>query len=373
MQHRVLLIEDDEDVTSRIRRTNDELYGNASPIKFDLIVRKTKLDALQTIKSERIDCAIVDLRLPSDATDRTDNTAETGNSVVEEILRMLAIPIAIHSGHPTELDEKFGKVPIERFTKEAGAIEKIFQWLASLTELMSASASSQNAIRQEAAQLFHLSIWPRWKERHGSGTIPPDYTEAVTRQMVAHLVEKLQMIGGGASYLSDEFYFHPPIRERLHTGDLADLDKKVYVLLTPQCDIVRAYPAHLLLVECVPVTDWQKIETLFHQAKTSKTKQEDLSKALGRLTNYNAGPGVHFIPPLGEKGPWEISFKSIITVESSKVPEILSSRFASISPQFLPNLTTRFAAYLGRYGQPNLDEEELKRTIESRLQTKTGP
>lgn len=49
-----------------------------------------------------------------------------------------------------------------------------------------------------------------------------------------------------------------------------------------------------------------------------------------------------------------------MTVPAIQVPDLLAARFASISSSFVPNLVQRYAAYLGRIGQPDLDCDLLR-------------
>ena len=52
-----------------------------------------------------------------------------------------------------------------------------------------------------------------------------------------------------------------------------------------------------------------------------------------------------------------------MTVGNSEVPSLLENRFASVASQFVPNLVQRFAAYLGRIGQPDLDCDVLREQV----------
>jgi hypothetical protein len=74
----------------------------------------------------------------------------------------------------------------------------------------------------------------------------------------------------------------------MHTGDLLTLDDGVYVILSPQCDMVREYPEKVLLAKCKEVSSWDKVREV---ARKKYATQGHAIKS-------------HFIPPCGGKGPW---------------------------------------------------------------------
>jgi hypothetical protein len=54
------------------------------------------------------------------------------------------------------------------------------------------------------------------------------------------------------------------------------------------------------------------------------------------------------------KGPWMVQFHNVKTLPAaSALEELLKSRFASLSPLFIPSLVERFGAYYSRIGTPN--------------------
>jgi hypothetical protein len=235
-------------------------------------------------------------------------------------------------------------------------------WLAEHSGLMVALADAQQVIRRESARLFHSSLWPRWSQRHERGLVPDPFGPIVARQISAHLAESLELsLADRTRSLADEFYFVPSMRERLHTGDLVEIEAgNVYVVVTPQCDMVRDYPENVLLARCDPEMEWRAIEeaTRRNGGVVSATSKEKI----GRLVTHKS-ISLHFIPPCDARGPWNVNFRRLITKVQNEVESLIVGRFASISPQFLPNLMSRFAAYLGRYGQPDLDVEELAKYV----------
>ena len=90
------------------------------------------------------------------------------------------------------------------------------------------------------------------------------------------------------------------------------------------------------------------------------TKQDAAMKELQLYASQGFAVSTHFLPPCGPDGPWLVQFKEIITKPSAEAETMVNARFASIAPEFVPNLVQRCAAYLGRIGQPDLDCDVLR-------------
>jgi hypothetical protein len=116
-----------------------------------------------------------------------------------------------------------------------------------------------------------------------------------------------------------------------------------------------------MLAVCKPMEDiWTAMRIRFNG---DEKKQAAATKDLHLYASQGHSTGTHFLPPCGGKGPWLVDFKEVMTVSSSQAAALLETRFASIAPQFIPNLVQRYAAYLGRIGQPDLDCDVLRAQI----------
>jgi len=178
----------------------------------------------------------------------------------------------------------------------------------------------------------------------------------------SHIADRLSI--PPSNHHPDEFYVVPPLfTDRLDTGDLVEDDSEVYVVVTPRCNMAnQPYPKYLTLALCAPMTtEWSELRNSLMAEGEGKKK-----KGLERLRNLaiqNHATGTHFIPPCGERGPWLVDFKETKSVLSDEMPELIQNRFASIATHFVPNLIQRYAAYLGRIGQPDLNAEFLRAHI----------
>jgi hypothetical protein len=235
------------------------------------------------------------------------------------------------------------------------------RWLAEHESLMSAMEVTRRRIAQESAKIFNQSIWPRWEDAWKRMDGHDVLAGVITRQIVSHVSEQLSLPPN--YYHPEEFYVVPPLTsDRLDTGDLVKANDLICVVVTPRCNMARdSYPNHLMLAVCKPMEDiWTAMRIRFNG---DEKKQAAATKDLHLYASQGHSTGTHFLPPCGGKGPWLVDFKEVMTVSSSQAAALLETRFASIAPQFIPNLVQRYAAYLGRIGQPDLDCDVLRAQI----------
>jgi len=373
----LLIIEDEDQQLSLFQEEVNDFNDAGHECQFAAITASTAKAAFEKLASKYIDCAIVDLRLPQDEAGSVD--AQRGCQMLEHILQTLPIPVVVVSGVPGEIHDvapgsPIKNSPIKILRREGDAYTEALTWLREKTGLMRTLRNAQSSIRQETARLFHRSIWPRWEKRTPGPDKPELPEKAITRQIVCHLAEYLTVTGGTeAFFIPDEFYLDPPMRtERLHTGDLLEHEKQVWIIVTPQCNMANdPYPDNILLAGCRD--ERQQWKQLITRKEQGGKKQESANRQIRDLVNQGHDISTHFMPPCGDRGPWLVEFKKIKTLHSDKdeVSELLKTRFASLAPQFIPNLTQRFAAYMGRNGQPDLDRNELVQYMKMLIDT--GP
>lgn len=362
----LLIAEDEQDMRSMWKQEIDEFnIRQDSVCIFKPCMVESSDQTIAIFESQHVDCAIIDLRLPKVVGRSADNTL--GNTIIENnILNQLAIPVVIVSGVPSYASEAIKAAKIQILPKEANSYPQALEWLARHADLMETLRDVQKFIRQETGKIFHQVLWPRWEKRNHNRSDKKTLKKALTRQIVSHLAESLALPGDNPRFMPDEFYIEPPIRtDRLHTGDLLEIDDTVWIILTPQCNMVRQYPENILVAMCSEDKGkWQEICDGLKAGSNNKRE-----KYAGRLSSYiNQGHDIssHFLPPCGKRGPWFVNFKELKTHPShpSYVAEnLMKSRFASLAPAFIPNLVQRFAAYMGRIGEPEIDPKEVAKLL----------
>lgn len=356
-EYTVLIVEDDEHAQQGWNRDIREFNRNpARTFKYRAFFAATKSEALDALRLNVINCAVVDLRLPNGDSSIDSGTSEaTGNRVLEQVLMESGIPAVVYSGYPAEASAIVKASNIEVVGKTGNGGKMVLDKLARFDGLMEAMEEARRRISTESAKLFNSSIWKRWENTWKSSTDRDTIAGMITRQIVAHVSDKLSV--DPTYHHPDEFYIIPAIAtERLDTGNLLELDGTTYVVVTPRCNLARdPYPANILLAICKPMTkEWAELRSRFEGKKPESAGREMHSYATqGHSTS------THFLPPCGERGPWLVDFREIQAEPSTNVPKLLESRFGTISSQFIPNLVQRYAAYLGRIGQPDIDHDYL--------------
>lgn len=361
MPERIILIaEDDEEQIASWERDIKEFNREAKfGFTYEAHFEKTRSSALRALDRMRINCAVVDLRLP-DRDGGGTGTEPVGNDVLQHMLLEIGVPAVVYSAHTAEASDAVKKSQIKLIEKRGEGARAALDWLASHEGLMAAMEVTRKKIAEESAKLFSQSIWPRWEGSWKNIKDGDALADVVTRQTAAHVAERLGLTPKNRHH-PEEFYLVPALStDRLDTGDLVKIADNVYVVVTPRCNLARGCPPHLMLALCNPMDrTWKGLHDRFADTK----KQEKALEELRSYATQGHATSTHFLPPCGDKGPWLIDFREIMTVPSADVPKLLDSRFASVAPQFVPNLVQRCSAYLGRIGQPDLDVEILRAHI----------
>ncbi len=354
----LLVLEDEQTEIERLQRNVQEYNQSAdSPIKLSITAVKSTSEAIETFSSQYVDCAMLDLRVPNTGDETGDE--RHGNAAIREVVSNHAVPVLIHSGHTRELSEEFDNLPFKILVKDTDSHQEAFKWLAEQAPLMNAMRETRSRLNIETARIFYKSVWPQWQDGQTHALKEEALFHVVSRQVVAFLAETLSLPGVEVDkFHLHEFYFVPPIRDRLHTGDITRLDGNVCVVVTPQCNIARDYPDNILLAPCTDLSEnWQELKDAI--VKNDGKPSRKITDKVKGWANQNVESSLHFLPPCAEEGPWIVNFKNVISVPNERVEELIDHRIASITPQFIPNLIQRWASYLGRVGQPELSTEDL--------------
>ncbi|MEQ9244498.1 MAG: hypothetical protein RLO21_00770 [Nitratireductor sp.] len=362
--YRMLFVEDNEQELERFRRNLGEFNSDETKdIRLELLSANCLEEAFKQLKTQRVDCAMIDLRIPKHAGGIGDGDEANGNAAIESILLGYAMPIVVHSGHLGELDPKIKEANLKEIGKDADAHTAALDWFAGNRTLMRAMAEARKRIRTETAKVFFKAIWQQWQSDDDLARDREQIHATISRQIVSYVAEMLTLENPEVpAFHVREFYFVPPLRERLHTGDLLTIGNDVFVVVTPQCDIANSYPDHLLVARCIELKD--ELDRLKDKVqKNSGSLSSAVKDQIRKWATQNIGTSRHFLPPCNNRGPWLIDFAAASTLPSDNATKLLKGRFASITPQFIPNLVQRWSAHLGRVGQPNLDEEELARHL----------
>lgn len=356
MKLRLLVVEDDPDQRNSwemaIRYYNQE----GQPVQFDVIFATSQEEATTALKAQYIHCASIDLRMPVGGQSDGPSTAAVGNALLKLITHEIGIPTVVYSAATEDADEFVGQTRIKLISKGRGddPLREAITWLASHAPLIEAMEESHRKMRIVSAGLFSDYLWPRWADAWRTRSDPKfKLSSVVARHLAAHIAEAVVTESG--AYHPEEVFIKPPMnRLHLSTGDIVRRNDGVFVIVTPRCNLANTVsPRNIILAPCMPVGDTDSIKQgLADPVEKRKVRAMD---ALRRYATQGHALSTHFLPPCGEEGPWLIDFRECVSVGESDIPSLITSRIASISSAFLPNLVQRYAAYIGRIGQPELD------------------
>jgi|GEM_PF-1086152 len=355
----ILLVEDDLAQIDSFKTAVSEWNKENKTNQFDVFTASSKEDAELAIKHSRIDCALVDIRIPESKDSR--QSSENGNAIIKQILADRGFPIAVISGNISELDEDISATEhIKQFNKgDKDVGSDAIGWLGENWQMMDVLSKVRTTVEKAGAEIFGKRLWPNWNnlpELDGS-----KISKIVARQYASHLVEKLGMDHPeNDEWHPYEAYVNPSLNEaRAHTGDVFLLDGKNWVVLSPQCDMATKKISNVILCHCKEGN--QTWDANIYKALASNddvNQRRSSGEKLRKLYNQRIDVSEHFLPPLpGSDKPMMVEFKNLMTIELKELndPEILKNRVASISSSFVSNLTQRFGAYISRAGQPNID------------------
>lgn len=339
----VLLVEDQE---SNIEAWNDKANSHnadaeAKGFEVESWHARSVAEAQALLDTRKIDAVVVDLRLHSD--DGQEGTPnDHGNALVKHVVDKHAVAMAIYSGQQQEADTT-DCPQVEKFDR-GGGLNPVFDWLGRQREMVIQVRGTKQAIERETARIFFRSIWPRWTHWTKEGA-DAKLGGTLARHVVAHVHDSMLYFGGEVAH-PEETYFIPPVKDRLDTGDLILDDGKLWIVVSPRCDLANTDKVPTVLVAfCIDKSaEW----------KAANAKVQSGMAQHGKAAKW------HFLPPLldsagKETGPWYVEFGNLRAVPSGEVEATLTAkRFASLAPQFVPSLVERFGAYFSRIGTPNL-------------------
>jgi CheY-like chemotaxis protein len=358
----ILYVEDDDkNILSFHDAVSDWNTDNsASGREFCPLIAKDMEKAHDIIQACRIDCALLDLRIPE--TEDARSNANVGNELAEEVLHKCGMPMAIISGHTGDLDDKLTEDGlIEIFDKsKADSFAESVKWLGSHWDMMHVLTEARRKFEMLTSEVFVRRIWPQWKEFIAlSGDDQARLATIVSRQFMSHAAEFLGLDENpdGESWHPFECYVIPPlIDNRPHTGDVFDLDDGRWIVLSPQCDMATGKVESVLMAKCAVGLENFKEHVEVIKNPPSESKKNKASRFLRKHVNQDLPQSLHFLPPLpGEAEPTIVQFPQLCTIPLATLSEALSRRKASVSLPFLGNVVQRFGSYLSRMGQPNID------------------
>ena len=352
---KILIVEDDE--TMLASWEDAVLSHNADAenkgFRVEYASAQSVPQAQNLLELNNFDAAIIDLRLKLE-----DGAAENnahGNNLVSYILENHPLGIIIHTGQSADADVPAYAMPQVSVLDKGDGLDPIFAWLEKNKDVFLKLRGAKAIFNRETARMFFKSIWPRWKNWAAESN-HDKLTGVVARHVVAHVHDSLLAAGNDATH-SEEAYFVPPLKERLDTGDLIRIQDRVWIVVTPRCDLATPGKVKtIVLAACEDISaEWNTLNI----SPISKSSEDKIKK----IIQHKGSLKQHFLFPLvdlseAKNGPWMVNFDEIMSIPAADAKERLDGgRFASLSPLFVPSLVERFGAYFSRIGTPGYSSD----------------
>ncbi|QHE91178.1 hypothetical protein PI93_004605 [Pandoraea fibrosis] len=379
---RVLIVEDDIDEQNSWKRQFDMHNADTQDTGHGFFIEaqfaSTLTNVRKCIATSNFDAAIVDIRLQLENGNAAPNT--DGNDALKEILEAEMAAVAAFTGETKLVDSpEYARGSVRIFVKggdDGDGTNAVMRWLTEQAPMLEHIQAAQEAIRREMAKIFAKSIWPRWANWIVDQPSQNQVQSAITRHITSHVYATLQERGNQVAH-PEEWYFVPPIRDGLRTGDLLQFAAGLEIVITPRCDLAR--PATrgdtIQLAVCEDVSaEWQALVDAVNAAKgayeaaaaaegtDTKKPLEKLGAAeekLRKFTQHRSKTNLHFLPQMKladrSLGPFMVRFDKVRFVERPVNENIQfpGVRVAALTGEFLPSLVERLGTFFSRIGTPD--------------------
>jgi len=337
----ILIIEDEPKVIKEWARVLERHNLNTVKNNYEILYRTTSTveESLNILENSRFDAVVVDLGLKKISSEINAD----GNEIVEKILADYPIGVVIFTGQPQHAKQDFPKSLVQVIDKSSGQT-KVIDWLTENKDLFYGIRAAESAFRTETAKVFFSQIWNRWKYwTDGAKTSGTDISTSIARHIMAHVHDSLLSADEDLAH-PEEAYFVPPLKARLDTGDILEIENEKWIIVSPRCDLANPQKVDtILLAKCEEITtEWDSAN----------------DKNKNKKTQHDGSPKQHFLFPLRDNngiphGPWMVQFHNIKSTPRDKaISEYPELRFASLSPLYVPSLVERFGSYFSRIGTP---------------------
>lgn len=363
MVYKILLLEDEQTQLDLYKQAleDDKLLDS-----YLLLPAMNIAEASNLIEVNKINAAILDLKVPEDEYGKAD--VANGSKYLEALLQKKQFPIIVVSANISSLSNDENKIPphLIKMNRETDVHSKVFQHFETIKDLLYISPLFPETIEDIQSE-FQKSFWELWEnwDKINSRFSHNDLEKTKTflkRYVCSHLIEKWRAHDLFSEMHHTEFYTYPPLKDRIYTGDILELENEQWIVMTAPCDLSNYnYPKNLTLLKCQQTELRQYVDVVKpFKEKLNEGKKEKQRRVVKR---YFTDPPVskHYLPPWTKAGkPVNVLFKDIKTVPFSKADrdQLKSSKIATLSYHFLPYLLQRYGAYVSRIGQSDISTED---------------
>ena len=355
-QMKIIVVEDNNDMYETYVDTADDLSSEELTIELE---RKVSAEtAREALLSNEFDGAIVDLNL-----NRSEPKEASGNDIISEIVEKRRFPVFVVSGNLQNLDPALSdneSAFFKAFDRDTENREIFLNLIKVFNTGITRILGGRGRMEEQLDHIFwrHLAkdfdIWANESR---------DMERNLLRYTVSHLTEYLDIPDGEDRFYHEaEFYIKPPIREYIATGDILELDDKCYINLSPACDIaVRGVSdgvpdINADKVVLAPLIKVERGEFIKNKLIKDTDSGRGIKKAIEKIIKGQRDKYI-FLPSYSDVHAAIVDLQNICTCSNEEYMKY--RRVATVTGFFLKDIQSKFSAYLGRQGQPDLNKDEM--------------
>lgn len=361
---RVLAVDDEQAVLNSITRALEGEPLGAGAVQ---VIGESDFDsALGLLKRYRIDLVVLDIRLGSGAGANDD----AGREVRDRILKDRFVPIVHYTALPREAEEDAQESPFIEVVTKGDDLELLRD--AVDRQLTSGPPEVQRTLVGEIERVmreFMLAyVEHRWREVFEGDAGRANLTHvlarrlsaALTGQELSEVLDRLGLASAPDSVHPLRYYLIPPVSGTPSVGDLHEVilpgeaSTSWWIVLTPTCDLAWPGKADFaLLARCKPLDQ----EKAFADVAGKGTVGKDKTGRLERVMRNTGRPRHYYLPATLDVPHLLVDFQDLRTIGKPQLDNMEAS--ASLDSPYAEEMQSRFAAYFGRIGTPDLDWSEV--------------
>lgn len=357
----LLIVEDDKELRDSYSKQIKLFNLDQTDILVEEIFAIDDTEAKQKLTYEKIDAAVIDLKLG------TTDIDYKGNVIIDIIKNNLRFPAYILTANPEKIEEEKNNQNDLFKIKVKGTEDANFTLI--LNELKAIHLTGITKILGGAGQIEKYLNEIFWKHLSNSvntwasdsSRTPEQKEKSLLRYTLSYIQEHLDLTDSGdfENYTPSEFYIIPPVKQNLFTGDIVEYNNRRCIVLTPACDFGNKNVDNILFVT---IKNWESLDSEFSKRPISKAKGDKLKDYLG-----NKKPRYHFTPKTKDIEAGFIDFQDKITLNFERVNILIQEnkarRIATIASPFLKDIISRYSSYYSRQGSPDFHTEEVYNSL----------
>lgn len=376
MELKVLFIEDDERLGQNLKEIFDQKIISNHKINAEIVA--VFEEGISSILNNDFDIVILDLFKDGKGKDE-----KAGIKVLEQIRQNAFIPVIFYTGHAYKVSDLVSEIVgvVSKGDGVEALIAEIERIIASKIALIKSQIYSH--LKESLRKYFwetvdnHKSVFvPRKNDVSLGYLILRRFANSLSKENIKQLLgdDKIQIDKAHPM----EFYIYPvnsdPLIEEYQTGEILLKDDKIYVILTPICDLVmrsdgKRKAEKILLASTIrfdALPDYVKYDNLKKKQEKDAKEIQQLSNLEGKIKTWMINKGgeqdrYFFLPktPFITNHMIDFQNKSMVSYEDLK----LHTRVAKLDDPFAQSMVSSFIRYYNRIGFPDIDSEYIIRNL----------